>query len=212
LQQAAEAAVRRERERIARELHDGVGQELTAVALLLRGLSSWLKADRPDASAELDRVVQLVNGVIGGARSMAHELFESTIPDRDLVTALAELARSRNALAGPAVSFRSELVSLPALESRVGAELLRIAQEATANALRHGNASRVDIHLLEEHGAIRLVVEDDGRGLPPDAGTGGGLGLGIMRFRAHSLGAELELGPRDGGGTRVSCRVAVSGR
>lgn len=203
--------VRRERERIARDLHDGVGQELTAVALLLRGLSEWMKRDRADVSAELDRVVQLVNGVIGGARSMAHGLFDAAMPERELVVALAELARSRNAVVGPAVVFTSSVSTAPALEPRVVTELVRIAQEATANALRHSGASRIDIRLVQERDVLSVVVEDDGRGLSPEPAGGGGMGIGIMQFRARAIGAQFEIGAREGGGTRVACAVRAAG-
>lgn len=204
-------AVRRERERIARDLHDGVGQELTAVSLLLRGLAEWTKRDRADVSAEIDRVVQLVNGVIGGTRTMAHGLFDASLPERDLVAALAELARSRNGIVGPAVTFTSSLAAALRLEPRVVMELVRIAHEATANALRHSGAGRIDIRLVGDESGIRLVVEDDGRGLPPDAPSSGGMGIGIMQYRARAVGGHLEIRARDGGGTRVECTVPAAG-
>lgn len=199
--------LRLERERIARDLHDGVGQELTAVALLLRGLAQWLKRDRADASEEIDRVVQLVNGVIGGTRSMAQGLHEAPAVERDLAKALTELARARTALVGPAVEFVSTLARAPQLEPRVVQELVRIVQEAIANALRHSGAAHIWIRLSGDGERVLLAVEDDGCGISPESATHGGMGIGIMRFRAHAIGAELELGAREGGGTRVACVV-----
>lgn len=196
---------RRERERLARDLHDGVGQELTAIALLLKGLGASLRRTQPATSEEIERIVQLVNGVIGGTRSMARGLFEAALPTGGLVGALAGLERPGDEVT-PSVSLATRLDEPLQLDRRSVVELFRIAQEATTNALRHSGARSVRIELESGAARVRLTIDDDGRGLDA-APAHDGMGLHIMRYRAHVLGTELALGPRPGGGTRVECVV-----
>jgi PAS domain S-box-containing protein len=199
---------RRERERLARDLHDGVGQELTAVSLLLRGIATSLQRTQPEAAHDVEDVLKLVNGVLGGTRSMARGLFDAALPPTGLVGALEELAVRSSEGSGPAVRFVSRVEVALELDRREVVELYRIAQEATTNALKHASAQRIDIELDSEPDAVTLVVADDGCGLPPGGEAGNaGLGLGIMRYRAHALGTELVVEPRPGGGTRVECTV-----
>lgn len=197
---------RRERERLARDLHDGVGQELTAISLLLKGLGASLRHSQPGTSEEIERIVQLVNGVIGGTRSMARGLFEAALPPSGLVGALTGLERPGDDVAPP-VALTTRLDEPLQLDRRAVVELFRIAQEATTNALRHSGASRVQIELESTAAHVRLTIDDDGRGLGADPPAHGGMGLHIMRYRAHVLGTELGVGVRPGGGTRVECVV-----
>jgi signal transduction histidine kinase len=203
---------RRERERLARDLHDGVGQELTAISLLLKGLGASLRKTQPAASEEIERIVQLVNGAIGGTRSMARGLFEASLPAGGLVGALAGLERPADGVAPP-VTLATRLDEPLQLDRRSVVELYRIAQEATTNALRHSGALCVRIELASTPAAVRLTIDDDGSGLSADTSARGGMGLHIMRYRAHVLGTELAIGPGPAGGTRVQCvlrRVPLS--
>jgi signal transduction histidine kinase len=203
---------RRERERLARDLHDGVGQELTAISLLLKGLGASLRKTQPATSEEIERIVQLVNGAIGGTRSMARGLFEASLPAGGLVGALAGLERAADDVAPP-VTLATRLDEPLQLDRRSIVELYRIAQEATTNALRHSGATRVRIELESTAAAVRLTIDDDGSGLGADTSARGGMGLHIMRYRAHVLGTELAIGPGPAGGTRVQCvlrRVPLS--
>jgi PAS domain S-box-containing protein len=205
---------RRERERLARDLHDGVGQELTAASLLLRGITNSLARTQPAEARELEGVLKLVNGVLNGTRSMARGLFDSALPASGLAAALEELARRSNDGTGPDVRFVPQLLVPLQLERREVVELYRIAQEATTNALKHAAATRIEIELVSTRDSVRLAVGDDGVGLPAPGPLGNaGIGLGIMRYRAHLLGTELVVMARPGGGTRVECvlRRAVSG-
>jgi signal transduction histidine kinase len=86
-------------------------------------------------------------------------------------------------------------------------QLYRIAQEALSNAVRHGRASRVVVSLRVDDGGLRLEIHDDGVGLGGEGASAQGAGLRIMRYRAGTLGGSLEVGPRDGGGTVVRCRI-----
>jgi signal transduction histidine kinase len=137
---------------------------------------------------------------------MARGLFEASLPPSGLVGALAGLERPGDEVA-PEVTLATSLHEPLQLDRRSVVELFRIAQEATTNALRHSGASRVQIVLESTAVNVRLAIDDDGRGLEPDSSPDGGMGLHIMRYRAHVLGTELVVAARPGGGTRVECIV-----
>src|SRR6185369_16546331 len=153
----------REHERIGHDLHDGLGQELTGVSLLLKTVEDVIARD-----------------------------------------ALQQLCSSSEAMYGIPVKFASRLTgSLQGLEA--AADLYRIAQEAIRNAARHSGAKEIHLTLTASDKRLTLTIEDDGGGIEPTAQTRGGMGMKIMRYRASIIGALLEIGARQQGGTIVRC-------
>jgi PAS domain S-box-containing protein len=195
----------REQRRIGGDLHDGLGQELTGIALMLRGLASRAHRDQPVGAADLDEVVALVNGAIESTRALARGLSPVELDRGGLVHALRTLAERARELYGLEVTFRSRLESELTLDAAAATHLYRIAQEALTNAARHARARRVAVQFAVRGRATTLSVTDDGRGLSTSAGTG--MGLKIMRYRAQMIGGELTVGPAEPAGTRVACRV-----
>jgi signal transduction histidine kinase len=207
-QRAALASAERERSRIGRDLHDGVCQDLSS--LLLRcsvQQRSLARRGLPEAD-ELDAVVDDIGGIMSDVRGLSRQLVPGQLDPADLGPAIEALAATA-AGDGATVSARVPPTS-PAIRGDAGLHLYRIAQEALHNALRHAAPRRVEIAL--EHGpeGATLRVDDDGCGLPA-AGTGGGLGLRTMAWRAEMAGGTLTVGPRPGGGTRVECRLPARG-
>lgn len=196
----------REQRRIGSDLHDGLGQELTGIALLLRGLASRVRRGQPAGTAELDELVALVNGAIEGTRALARGL-SPVEPDRGgLVFALRSLAVRARELYGLDVRFRSRVGPELTLDAAATTHLYRIAQEALTNAARHAQASHVALALTVRGTHVTLTVTDDGRGLPDTAATG--MGLRIMRYRAQMMGGEVTIAAAEPSGTRVCCRVS----
>ena len=99
-------------------------------------------------------------------------------------------------------------VSAPISDGMTITNLFRIAREAVNNAVKHARAGHIFVTLAADQQQIRLTVEDDGVGFPPNLAPNGGLGLHIMNYRAHLLGAALQVGSRPAGGTRVTCHLA----
>ena len=157
-----------ERRRIGQDLHDGLGQELTAVGLFLRGLARGLDADRSDRAAEAHRLVGLVDDADTQARTLARSLVPVELEQNGLEAALARLAERASTLYG--LDVRAETVGTgpaeaSALTADAATNLYRITQEAVANAGQHGHARRVDVALVRGADHLRLRVEDDGVGL-----------------------------------------------
>jgi signal transduction histidine kinase len=201
----------RERERIGHDLHDGLGQELTGVSLLLKSLEDAIECDAPQLLARVHSVRSMVEQSIATARSLAQGLSPVHLDRDGLAGALEQLAASSEALYGVPVRFtRQGDGSLPA--QLAGApDLYRIAQEAVRNAARHSGASEIRLKLVIDDDQLTIIVEDDGHGIAPGASANRGMGLKIMRYRASIVGASLEIGTRDGGGTVVRCSLRYEG-
>jgi PAS domain S-box-containing protein len=198
----------REQRRIGNDLHDGLGQELTGVALMLRGLVGRLAKENSPSVRDAEEIVSLVNKAIESTRLLARGLSPISVERGGLPSALRALATRMRETYGTQVKFRSRIWPQLALDSGASNHVYRIAQEALNNAIKHGRASEVLIDLQVNGGSVTLTVSDNGTGLAPGAGLTSGMGLKIMRYRATMLGGEVFIERRDEGGTRVilSCR------
>jgi PAS domain S-box-containing protein len=193
----------RERQSIGRDLHDGLGQELTGVALMLRGLGAQVQERCPDALNSVDEIVALVNRSIENARSLARGLLPVRSETGGLARALEELASRSRDLHGMDVEFHAEARARLRLDETDASHLYRIAQEALTNAARHGHATLVDIFLRVTRTSFLLRITDNGEGFRLPMSPYGGMGLKIMRYRAGMIGAKFEIGPAEPHGTVV---------
>jgi PAS domain S-box-containing protein len=193
----------RERQSIGRDLHDGLGQELTGVALMLRGLAMRIQARCPDVVENVNEVVSLVNQSIETARSLARGLLPVRTESGGITFALRALAERGRELYGLNVDFRAEVPAEFELNETDASHLYRIAQEALTNAARHGRATRVDIVLLASAQSFVLRISDDGVGFTLPV-TSNGMGLKIMKYRAGMIGAKFDIGAIDPHGALIS--------
>lgn len=199
----------RERQRFGADLHDGLGQLLTATEYLGAALREQLAGRCPELEPQCDRICANLREAITQARAIASGLAPVRVERRGLADALAELARRTNRVRG--VSCRFDCVGSVLIDSPDAAShLYRIAQEALNNALRHGQPTAVRIGLEIHGGEIRLLVEDNGAGFDPTGVVGAGMGLNLMRHRAALIGARLTIASEPGHGARVECRLPVA--
>jgi signal transduction histidine kinase len=197
-----------ERASLARELHDGVGQTLTAVILTLDAVDSELAGSGSEAPGAgrgaVLRARELASSALAETRQVAAKLRPTRVHEMGLGAAFANLARS----AGIPVELRFDPATLPPglLEPELEIDVYRIVQEAVGNAARHSRARRVWINALLVDDTIRLLIRDDGIGFDQTA-RGHGLGLDGMQERATIHGLELDVRSRRGAGTGVSLIV-----
>jgi two-component system sensor histidine kinase UhpB len=188
------AAQERERLRIARELHDEVGQMLTAIALRAERAAEEAGDSERNALLEISRTAL---GSLEDVRRIALELRPEVLDDLGLVNAVVALCGRVDRQRG--VRVRRELDwSLPRLSPEVELVIYRVAQEALTNVLRHAAATEVVVELRKERATVILEVADNGRGIPKDAVEQGMRG---MRERASVIDAELDVRTGDDGGT-----------
>jgi PAS domain S-box-containing protein len=193
----------REQERIGQDLHDGLGQELTGVALMLRSLSNKIHRDYPNATDDVDEIIGVVNHSIESTRSLARGLSPVNSNRGGLVHALRALAlRSRDQYSLN-VRFRSKVWPQLTLDETCSSHLYRITQEALTNIARHAQATRADVRLQVTDGKYELSIEDDGVGLHRSFKSVNGMGLKLMAYRAGMIGAKLEIAANEPKGTIV---------
>jgi PAS domain S-box-containing protein len=205
LEQEITEAASRERRRLGSDLHDGLGQELTGISLLLRSFANRLGGGNAAVRAQLDEIIGLVNHAIETARTMALGLSPVT-PARDgFVTGLGSLVTWSRSHFGIEVRLRLNVPYDLRIDEASATHLYLIAQEAILNAVKHGRATHVDLTLRASERIIRLAVADDGLGLRHDPAETSGMGLKIMQYRAGMLGGSVHIRNRKSGGAIVRC-------
>jgi len=202
----------REQVRIGNDLHDGLGQELTGIALLLKSISSQARLASPPLAADLATVTDLVSHAVASCRSLAQGVSAYALERGGLETALMELAQtSRNVFGFECTVGCARGVSAR-LNEQQAYQLYRIAQEAVSNAAKHSGGRRVNVRLEATDARIRLVVSDDGAGMKAVTSATTGMGLRTMRYRASNIGAQLKVDGVPAGGTRVTCSLKLDDR
>lgn len=205
-------AQEQERARLARDLHDGLGQDLTALLVGLRTIED--AGDLATAGARARALRELAAAAHGEARRLARGLRPLLLEELGLVAALDRLREDFARAHSVTTTLESEVLPSGRLEPAVEFAAYRIAQEALANAARHAGARRVELRLRVAGGALHLSVHDDGRGF--DAGSlaaaaagPDGFGLASMRERARMLGGDCTVRSRSGEGTTVMARIPL---
>jgi signal transduction histidine kinase len=193
-----------ERTRIAREIHDSLGQALTALKLQLAAAQTAAAHETPALRERLSETSLMVDDLVKTVRRIATELRPPILDQLGLAAAVEWMAhdfRTRTGITCEPTILLSEAV----LTGELGTALFRIIQEALTNVSRHAAAMRVEVELGLKSGCVTLDVRDDGCGITESAATGPtSLGILGMRERAAALGGVLEVAPRSGGGTRVT--------
>jgi two-component system CheB/CheR fusion protein len=194
-----------EQEHIGREIHDGLGQELTAVTMLAVSMQGKLeRAQQADIAPDMQLLVEQLQRTLSETRSLAAGLSPIDIGPDGLLDALSTLAERVQASAEiPCHIIASGTVG--SLPETTATHLYRIAQEAINNAVKHAKPGKIEIELSNDANSIYLSVRDDGSGLQPKQSTREKLGLHIMRYRAGIIGGHLEIASSPGGGTMVRC-------
>jgi len=194
-----------ERRRIGQDLHDGLGQQLTAVEILCTALKADL-TPTPALAKQMDQISQLLRESIGQVRALARGLVPVGDEPDALWNSLVDLAARTDALG----RVRCRLAAGPLVacgDREIATQLYRIAQEAVNNAVKHGDARQVTLTLTRSGDMLELAVRDDGRGGAGD--RAGSLGLRLMRHRASLIGGEFSLSSPANAGTEVRCRVPL---
>ena len=203
--QAQQQATLEERQRIARDLHDTLEQELVGVNMLLDSTAMKLNGAHPEAGEPLGLARRLLRRAREESRTTIRELRSVALEQRGLPAALDELLRPLATVSGAA--FAVEVTGVPVrLAGTLETHLLRIAQEAVANAAHHSAATRIDLRLDYTPAAVTLEVRDDGNGFDVEYSTvePGHFGLHGMKERAEKIAGQLRLISQSGAGTTVS--------
>jgi len=198
--------IERERQRIGHDLHDSLGQHLTAAALSGQVLQESLVASESQEAAAADSLVVLVEQAVELTRQLSRGLAPIELTGEGLMDALRELVASTEERSKIRCDFIYEEPVLIA-DPTIATHLYRIAQEAVNNAVKHAKPANILIQLSKLDGVIEMVVEDNGVGLPQPLPKRRGMGLWIINHRAGMIGATLTMQCPPTGGTTITCTL-----
>jgi signal transduction histidine kinase len=209
---AKEAAVLMERTRIGQEIHDGLAQAFTGILLQLGAVEEFPSCRKrgSELAVTLSRIRELARDGLAEARRSVMALRLDQTRRAGLELALRQLAERSTVPGGVTCTFEGSGIPT-GLKPEHEHELLRIAQEAVSNAVRHARPHTVSITLTEESGQLTLAVADDGVGMEqgPELSARQGFGLASMRQRAGAIGGDWQIESEPGRGTRVSVRIIM---
>ncbi len=193
-----------EKERLGRDLHDGLGQHLAGISFMAETLKNKLSVNARVEAELAAKIVGHIHQAITVSRDLAKGLFPVDLKTQGFVPGLEKLAAS--------ISERFHIRCLVkgkgnirVINENVARNFYRLAQEAAYNAAKHSHGKTIRISVAQRNGETRLTVEDDGVGIPEESEKSSGMGLRIMEYRARMLGGKLEIRRRRQGGTVVTC-------
>jgi PAS domain S-box-containing protein len=200
----------RERRRIGLDLHDDLGQKLSGIALMTKGLELKLAKTHAKEAQDAARIHGLVHEAMNHASDLAHDLATLDLKQDDLPAALEGLSEHAKELFGISCKFKSE-GKPPSLDPNVAKQLYKIAQEGVTNAIKHGKAKRVSISLSAAE-RLTLTVQNDGVPFPDLHGQSPGMGLRIMSYRASLIGGFLQVKANGSKGTLLTCSLPLTAK
>ena len=196
-----------EKQRIGRELHDSVGQELAGLKYLSRALSRALENSSPSGAATASEITAIADKVLRDVATLIRGLAPVDIDENGLINALELLAKETSDRFEIDCTLKADKL-LTVHSSQLATQLYRIAQEAVTNAAKHAGSDKIEIQLSEENDLLLLSISDNGCGVSQESiDNSGGMGLKIMRHRCESVSGHFEVGHNDGMGTRISCAI-----
>lgn len=200
-----------ERRRIGQDLHDGLGQMLTGIGLMSQNLVRRMEANGIPGAEELQEITDMIKEADRFARTLSHNLIPVDVESGGLKNSIEQLCKRAQKLFN--IECKFQYSGDTNVESQnVSIHLYRIAQEAISNAVKHGNASHVEVYLEGNGNGISLSIADDGIGFPKveDLQQIEGMGIHTMRYRAHISGGELHIRETDKF-TKVECEIPLHG-
>ena len=195
-----------EQQRIGQDLHDGLCQHLAGIEFISEALEQRLASRHMEEAGTAGQIASLMREAIAHTRDLSKGLSPVILEPDGLMSSLGLMADNIRKYFKIECGFHC---AKPVLvhDNNVATHLFRIAQEAVNNAIRHGQASAIRIHMTSTVGRLILAIHDDGRGIPISRPKGKGLGLRIMQYRSGMIGGSIVIQPEPGGGTSVVCSV-----
>jgi PAS domain S-box-containing protein len=199
----------KERRRIGLDLHDDLGQQLSGIGLMTRGLELTLAKRQAPEAREAGRIHSLIQQAMTHTREVVRDLAPLDPKQDDLGAALNNLADHASTVFGISCSFKT-CGDAPRLEAPVTTQLCKIVQEAITNAARHGKAKTVEVSLSKASDKLLLTVQNSGLPFPDIKSHPAGLGLRIMSYRANLIGASLQIKAAGDCGTLLTCSLPLT--
>jgi PAS domain S-box-containing protein len=201
----------KERRRIGLNLHDDLGQKLTGIALMSKGLQVQLTRRNSEGAAEAATIHTLIQETLNQARELSHDLVTLDLEEKDLASAMERMVSHVKRTFNISCRFDCE-TKASAVEAGAVSQLYKITQEAVTNAIKHAQAKNVEIRLSNGGDRLLFSIRNDGAPFPSVVKANDGLGLRIMSYRANLIGASLEIRPGESEGAVLTCSLPTSSR
>jgi signal transduction histidine kinase len=195
----------KERRRIGFDLHDDLGQKLTGASMMVKALHHKLETERHASAPDAARIHELLDQIIHHTHNLAHEFASLDATGEDVGVVLKTLVTNVNKMFQVNCSFACK-GDIPDLPHNTCVQFYKIAQEAVSNAIKHAKAKRVVVTLQNAHGHVAMTIRNDGMPFSEPAAAKDRMGLKIMRYRASTVGASLEIKP-ERSGTLLTCSL-----
>lgn len=205
--QLKHTAVTEERQRLARELHDAVSQQLFAIAMTTAAMKRLVEKNPQRAAQQIELVEEMAAAAQAEMRALLLHLRPATLQNKTLKEAILDLLDEltrKNTL-----ELTWEIEAVEGLPSGIEDQLFRILQESLSNTLRHARANQIAVKLFTLQGQVRMRVTDDGIGFDPDGEKLTSYGLRSMRERVTEVGGSMEIYSAKGKGTQIEVRIPL---
>jgi two-component system, NarL family, sensor kinase len=201
-------AIEEERKRIARDIHDGLGQNLASLKLKMLRISEGMKTDTRDVSGlQMEEAIVSLDETYKEARNLSHQMMPKTLLFLGLVDAINDL--TEKVLHNTQIDYSFDHNTQERFSQSIEIAMYRIYQELLNNVLKHSQASLLEISLLQTAGQLMLIFEDNGVGLKEKVEKEKGIGLLNIEARVHSLNGQFEITSKEGEGTTSIVRVPI---
>jgi signal transduction histidine kinase len=198
--------IQEEQRRLGSQLHDGLCQELTGIFMFVKGLAQKMEKENHLDIAELNKIADLLRQTIGQARNTARGLYPGEMGGASLIHSLQELTSNTQSISGVSCRFVCpEPIFID--DNDVATHLYRIAQEGISNAILHGKPKSIEMSFVRNDGHINLILKDDGTGFIYDPQSSKGIGLKIMKYRAHMMGGTFQIESGSPQGVILKCSL-----
>ncbi|MFB0832006.1 HAMP domain-containing sensor histidine kinase [Brevibacillus laterosporus] len=201
------AAVTEERQRLARELHDAVSQQLFAIAMTTAAIKRLIDKNPSRAAQQIELVEEMAAGAQAEMRALLLHLRPATLQNKSLGEAVEELLEELKIK--HTLDINWEISNIANIPNGIEDQLFRILQEALSNSLRHSRAHSITVKLFTLQGHVRLRIADDGIGFDPEGEKMTSYGLVSMRERVDEIGGAMEIYSSPGNGTQIEIRVPL---
>lgn len=195
-----------EQRRFGSQIHDGLCQELTGILMFAKNLTQKMERENRLDIAELKKITDLLREAIGQARNTARGLYPGEMEGASLMHSLRELTSNTQSTSGILCRFHCpEPIFID--DNDVATHLYRIVQEGISNAVLHGKPQSIEVSFTRNDGHINLILKDDGVGFIYDPQSSKGIGLKIMKYRAHMMGGIFQIEPNLPCGVTLKCSL-----
>lgn len=190
-----------EQRRFGSQLHDGLCQELTAILMFSKSLAQKMETSKTLELTELKKISDMLLDAVDQARNTARGLYPGELEGNSLMHSLEELTSLTSNISCSFYCPEPIFIN----NNNVATHLYRITQEAISNAVEHGKSKNIDVSFTQEGENITLCIKDDGMGMLNDLNKSKGIGLKIMKYRAHMMSASFEIKPNSPRGVILKC-------